>query len=68
MRCPQCSSLSKVIDSRRQGQRVYRRRQCLLCGSRFSTVEIDVQEFKKQSYKLMEHVKNWQATFQKGPR
>ena len=68
MRCPECMCASRVIDSRRQGGRVYRRRQCQGCRNRFSTVEIDVQEFNDQSRKLVAHVKDWQATFQRGPR
>jgi len=42
MRCPYCShSDSKVVDSRdsETGEAVRRRRECLLCGKRFTTYE-----------------------------
>jgi transcriptional repressor NrdR len=40
MKCPYCDYLdSKVIDSRNVGEGVRRRRQCLHCGSRFTTYE-----------------------------
>ncbi len=42
MRCPKCGvDNDKVIDSRsiREGAAVRRRRECLGCGSRFSTIE-----------------------------
>jgi hypothetical protein len=41
MKCPYCNSLStKVIDTRRDSQGyIRRRRECLDCDSRFSTVE-----------------------------
>ena len=68
MRCPKCMSRSRVIDSRRQGGRVYRRRQCKGCGGRFSTVEIDLQELNDRSRMLVDHVTAWQATFQRGPK
>ena len=40
MRCPYCSHEdSKVVDSRNAGDGIRRRRQCLDCGSRFTTYE-----------------------------
>ena len=42
MRCPQCGSEEdKVVDSRviREGRAVRRRRECLACGTRFTTYE-----------------------------
>jgi transcriptional repressor NrdR len=42
MRCPKCGRLDdKVIDSRasREGSIIRRRRECLGCGSRFTTYE-----------------------------
>jgi transcriptional repressor NrdR len=42
VRCPTCSSLDdKVVDSRQaeDGQSIRRRRQCLVCGGRFTTFE-----------------------------
>ncbi|MFQ5924559.1 MAG: transcriptional regulator NrdR [Dehalococcoidia bacterium] len=40
MRCPYCGyEDSRVIDSRDAGEGIRRRRQCLECGSRFTTYE-----------------------------
>jgi transcriptional repressor NrdR len=40
MKCPRCSGIdSKVIDSRSIGEGIRRRRQCLECGTRFTTYE-----------------------------
>ncbi|HJX61879.1 MAG TPA: ATP cone domain-containing protein, partial [Dehalococcoidia bacterium] len=40
MNCPYCSfEDSKVIDSRASEGGIRRRRQCLACGQRFSTLE-----------------------------
>ncbi len=42
MRCPRCGDLrDRVIDSRviQEGERIRRRRQCLACGTRYTTYE-----------------------------
>jgi transcriptional repressor NrdR len=42
MRCPKCTSIEdKVIDSRisKEGNTIRRRRECLECGLRFTTIE-----------------------------
>lgn len=42
MKCPDCSNMeNKVIDSRtnREGDMTRRRRECLVCGERFTTYE-----------------------------
>ena len=42
MRCPKCTSIEdKVIDSRigKEGNTIRRRRECLECGYRFTTIE-----------------------------
>jgi len=40
MRCPYCmEGDSRVIDSRELDQSIRRRRECLLCGARFTTFE-----------------------------
>ncbi len=47
MRCPKCTSIAdKVIDSRigREGNTIRRRRECLECGTRFTTTESVVRE------------------------
>ena len=38
--CPRCEGSAEVIDSRRTGNSVRRRRSCLSCGHRWSTVEV----------------------------
>lgn len=43
MKCPACSSLdSKVVDSRpiEDGASIKRRRECVVCGKRFTTYEV----------------------------
>jgi transcriptional repressor NrdR len=47
MRCPKCTSIEdKVIDSRisKEGSSIRRRRECLECGHRYSTVESLVRD------------------------
>ncbi len=45
MRCPYCSSFNtKVVDTRRAGEAIRRRRECLDCGRRFTTYERAVLE------------------------
>ncbi|MCB0105466.1 MAG: transcriptional regulator NrdR, partial [Caldilineaceae bacterium] len=40
MRCPHCNGEShKVIDTRDTGDAIRRRRQCEVCGQRFTTYE-----------------------------
>ena len=47
MICPVCfSNQIHVVDSRNKGNFVCRRRECLTCGERFSTVEMLKDEFK----------------------
>jgi transcriptional repressor NrdR len=51
MRCPKCQDEHPfVINSRHKTYGLRRRRECLVCGYRYSTVEIDVDQ-----YKLMKH-------------
>lgn len=47
MTCPKCCGETKVIDSRPEDDIVRRRRECMVCKQRFSTVEIDLQMYKK---------------------
>lgn len=39
MECPYCGTDSRVLDSRRSGEDVRRRRECLACKRRFTTYE-----------------------------
>lgn len=41
MLCPVCGEQTKVIDSRPEDDCVTRRRECIVCKYRFTTVEID---------------------------
>lgn len=41
MTCPKCYKKTKVIDSRSDEDSTERRRECLVCGYRFTTIEID---------------------------
>ena len=47
MTCPNCGDKTIVINSRPHEDNTYRRRECVSCGQRFSTVEIDVDMYKK---------------------
>lgn len=40
MKCPKCNSKTETIDSRESKNGRYRRRKCLSCGERFSTLEL----------------------------
>ena len=46
MNCPHCGAETKVVDSRPLEDAVRRRRQCLLCYERFTTIEVCVDEKK----------------------
>lgn len=47
MRCAKCQSENvKIIDSRKSGNNsIKRRRYCMACGERFSTIEIPIGEY-----------------------
>lgn len=48
MTCPKCSNeKTKVIDSRADEDSIERRRECLTCGYRFNTVEIDKDLYER---------------------
>ncbi|MHB1700472.1 MAG: NrdR family transcriptional regulator [Acidobacteriaceae bacterium] len=44
MECPRCGAETKVINSRQMPLYVRRRRMCLECGHRFSTIEVSRDE------------------------
>lgn len=55
MNCPRCNdSEARVMDSRNrlEGKEVYRRRRCLACGYRFTTLETVVKISTKKKEKL----------------
>lgn len=45
MDCKFCGSPTKVVDSRLKLTSTYRRRECLECRMRFSTIEIDQEVY-----------------------
>lgn len=46
MTCPKCGGETCVIDSRPSEDSVRRRRECLECGDRFNTMEIDADYYE----------------------
>ena len=44
MNCPSCHSDMRVMDSRKQAGSTVRRRECLSCGHRLSTMEVVVAQ------------------------
>ena len=55
MTCPNCNSKTKVIDSFTDDDCTERRRQCTVCGYRFSTVEIDRDLYER----IAKHNDKW---------
>lgn len=52
MRCPKCGmDQTRVLDSRpwQDGKEISRRRECLVCGYRFTTHETVVGKWRKYS-------------------
>jgi len=47
MKCHECNGETSVINSRNDPQGKRRRRMCVECGERYSTVEIDEEEYEK---------------------
>lgn len=78
MKCPQCAQLDdKVIDTRAQkcGDVIRRRRECLSCGFRYSTVESVVRTLpevikkngRKEAFSRAKILNGLQASCQKRP-
>ena len=44
MNCPKCEGKTTVIDSRTIDEYVARKRQCKVCGYKFYTEEVEVEE------------------------
>ena len=51
MTCPVCNAKTKILETRSDAESINRRRQCLRCGYRFSTVEMDKDLYKRLSKK-----------------
>ena len=46
-KCPSCGKMdSKIIDTRMENGYRKRKRECLSCGSRWSTIEVRMKEEK----------------------
>lgn len=59
MTCPMCGGKTKIYDSRPDEESVKRKRECLECGHRFLTVEIDVDLLERmESNKVVEVVES----------
>lgn len=47
MTCPVCNSKTKTIETQPQEDCVCRRRECLECHYRFTTIELDLDFYKR---------------------
>lgn len=47
MRCARCNGKTKVIDSRDTPKSRNRRRECMECAERFSTLEVRMEHMKE---------------------
>ena len=47
MNCPKCGNDTHVVDSRPNDESVARRRECVACKYRFSTIEIETELLEK---------------------
>ena len=48
MTCPVCGGKAHVLESRSDGETVRRRRECLECGHRFITQEMDTDQMDRR--------------------
>lgn len=51
MTCPVCDGKTRVFESRPDLESVRRRRECIDCGYRFHTVELDADLWEKMQQK-----------------
>lgn len=59
MLCPKCRSVQlRCVDSRPVKDTVKRRRHCLKCGYRFSTVEVHAAAFEKMQREALQNKSN----------
>lgn len=47
MNCPLCRGQTIVVDSRLRDDCITRRRECLVCEYRFSTIEVEREHYKR---------------------
>ena len=58
--CPNCGIKSKVIDTRPASSaidRIRRRRECLACGHRYTTIEITLETYETLMDQVLKLVK-----------
>ena len=69
MFCPQCnSSQDSVIDTRPREHYVYRRRKCITCNHRFTTIEIKTNCIKDKEISLLDQKINFKYLDIKGKK
>lgn len=47
MTCPKCNEKTRTLETRPEDDSIVRRRECVACLYRFSTIEIDMDFYKK---------------------
>lgn len=52
MTCPVCGGDTMVFNSRPRPETVYRRRECLTCGHRFTTFEVEAELYQKLTWSI----------------
>ncbi len=68
MKC-RCNAESKVIDSREREGRIKRRRECLECGTRWSTIEVSesmLDYYERQMKRLKEYEQKFSGSRKTG--
>jgi len=54
MECPECNGKTKTIESRKRWKTVIRRRECLSCHNRFTTIEKFYDDKERQNVREMD--------------
>ena len=47
MTCPKCNEKTRTIETNTEDDSIMRRRECVACLYRFSTIEIDMDFYKR---------------------
>lgn len=64
MTCPVCGGDTMVFNSRPRPETVFRRRECLTCGHRFTTYEVDAELYQKLTWSIDALLENSEAKIQ----
>ena len=68
MTCPYCGcSDTRIVDSRKREDSVFRRRKCIECGKRFNTIEIDYDLYNYRMDAISLHEKKRRSYEQRLP-